>query len=498
MFALVNHSISDRGNGLQAKASCLLSLVVSILFLCLLPILGHAQTGLPNNIANALKKSGFSTTGIGLYIQEVSASTPVVSYQANVPLNPASVVKLVTTAASLALLGSAYQWSTDVWYTGSIKNNRLNGDLYFHGNGDPYLTPERFWLLLNRVWLFGIKDIRGDVFVDNSYFKTMPINYAAFDSQPYRTYHVGPNALLIGFQATEFHFFIDNNSTPKSIRITPFPESAKIRIINKIKLVGGACGNWKKRLSLETKVTKGIVEVSFGGRFARACQRRTLYRRVTNTQDHFQHFFHPIWQQVGGKLKGNVLPGLLPKKANLAIQAASISLGDAIRRINKFSNNVMTRQVLLTLGAHSLGPPGTAAKGITAVKTWLKKINLDTSTLILDNGAGLSRKTRISAELLGKMLHFIFQQAYMPEFMASLPISGYDGAMAQRFNQGPLLGRAHIKTGLLNFVQTMAGYVSTASGKRYVVVLLHNDPRAHSQDAERFQDYIIKWIFNLK
>ena len=86
----------------------------------------------------------------------------------------------------------------------------------------------------------------------------------------------------------------------------------------------------------------------------------------------------------------------------------------------------------------------------------------------------------------------------MPEFIAALPVSGYDGTVARRFEDTPLVGRAHIKTGLLDFVQSMAGYVTTATGKRYVVVLLQNDPQAHTKSAEKLQNQVISWIYSLK
>jgi D-alanyl-D-alanine carboxypeptidase/D-alanyl-D-alanine-endopeptidase (penicillin-binding protein 4) len=242
----------------------------------------------------------------------------------------------------------------------------------------------------------------------------------------------------------------------------------------------------------------GVLEVNFSGRYARDCGKRTLYRRVTEAKDHFQHFFLPLWQQLGGAFSGRIIQGTLPNDVTLVVEESSISLAEALRLINKFSNNVMTRQVLLTMGAHSFGPPGSTEKGIAAIKSWLANNNLNDSGLQLDNGAGLSRDTRASAAFLGQMLHYVFQQAYMPEFVSSLPLSGYDGTMAYRFNEEPLLGRAHIKTGLLDFVQSMAGYVDTASGKRYVVVLLHNHPRAHTKAGERLQNEVIQWVYNLK
>lgn len=465
----------------------------AILAVLALPLVAVAGGKLPPELAAAIKQTGFKDDGIGLFIQAVDGDKPIVAYQANKAFNPASVVKLVTTSAALGMLGPGYRWSTNVYYTGRIDGDTLQGDLYFQGNGDPYLTPERFWKLLNRVAIDGVQHVAGDIHFDNSYFKPKPVDYGAFDEQPYRTYNVGPNALLVGFQATEFHF----NTDGRHVKITPFPDSPRLRIVNKVKPVNGRCGRWQKRLSLSTKQVDGDLQVIFGGRYARSCEQRTLYRRVAGAQDHFQDFFLPIWHELGGTVKGNITPAVLPDSANLLLEASSISLAEAVRLINKFSNNVMTRQVLLTLGAQAMGPPGTTEKGIKAVETWLQARHLDDAVLELNNGAGLSRDTRVSAAFLGRLLQYVYHQAYMPEFMASLPVSGYDGTMAHRFNNEPLQGHTHIKTGLLDFVQTMAGYVTNAAGQRYIVVLLHNDSKAHTKAGRRLQDRVIRWTYNL-
>ncbi|MFV2054837.1 MAG: D-alanyl-D-alanine carboxypeptidase/D-alanyl-D-alanine-endopeptidase [Thiohalomonadales bacterium] len=461
--------------------------------LVFLPLSLAAQDTLPLDLSKAIKKNGFSNNGIGLFIQSVNDKQTIVSYHAKQALNPASVIKLVTTAAALGILGSGYRWSTDVSYTGSIKEATITGDLYFKGNGDPYLTPERFWRLLNRIAIYGVTDIQGNVYFDNSYFDPGQINYASFDSQPYRTYNVGPNALLIGFQATEFHFSHSNNK----VSITAFPSSPKLHIKNNVKLSKGRCGSWQKRLNISTQTVATELQIKFTGRYAKACDKKTLYRRVTETQDHFRHYFLPLWRQIGGSISGQILARKMEVNSNPILSDESISLSEAIRYINKFSNNVMTRQLLLSMGAQQLGIPGTTTKGIIAVNNWLDQQGLDHSSLQFDNGAGLSRKTRVSAEFLGTLLLYVFQQPYMPEFISSLPVSGYDGTMANRFKGQALQGRTHIKTGLLDFVQSMAGYVMAKNGKRYVVVLLHNHPKAHTKSATRLQNDIIRWVYEL-
>jgi D-alanyl-D-alanine carboxypeptidase/D-alanyl-D-alanine-endopeptidase (penicillin-binding protein 4) len=472
---------------------------LSYIFILIIIIASNATCNaavelLPAELKQAIEQRGFETGGIGLYIRATDNEKPLVVFQANKALNPASVAKVITTAAALSRLGAGYRWSTEIWYTGTIRNNTLEGDLYFVGNGDPYLTPERFWRLLNRIKIFGIEHINGNVYFDSTYFDPEPIDYAAFDEQPFRTYNVGPNAFLVGFQATEFHFDVVNGT----VVIKPFPASQKIKVVNNVKAGSGRCVSWQKRLTLATEQKKDYLQVTIGGRFARSCGKRTMYRRVSGAEDHFQHFFLPLWQQIGGSLQGDIKPGRVPRDAQLALEHGSVTLAEAVRLINKFSNNVMTRQVLLTLGAKEFEPPGTTAKGIVAIKRWLAQQQLQEPSLVLDNGAGLSRETRVTARFLGELLYNTFYQGYMPEFIASLPVSGYDGTMAHRFRDTPLQGHAHIKTGLLDFVQSMAGYVTTADGKRYVVVMLHNDKRAHTRDAARLQDDIIQWVYNLK
>ncbi|MGB5307924.1 MAG: D-alanyl-D-alanine carboxypeptidase/D-alanyl-D-alanine-endopeptidase [Arenicellales bacterium] len=472
--------------------------LVWVILVLFTPVPAAAGAELPPELAAAIKDADFSSDGIGLFIQGVDNEKPLVALHADLFLNPASVIKLVTTAAALDMLGQGYRWSTEVMYTGNIEGHTLNGDLYIRGNGDPYLTPERFWRLLNRIYIVGIHRITGDVLIDNSYFEPGKVDYAAFDQQPYRTYNVGPNAVLVGFQATEFHLDIDTTGTDPAVKITPFPQSPRLRIINQVKLVNGSCNAWKKRLSLETRNNAGMLEVVFSGNYALACKQRTLYRRVSEAQDHYQHFFLPLWNQIGGSVDGKITQGIVPADAKRLLEESSISLAEAVRLVNKFSNNVMTRQILLSMGAQEFGPPGTTDKGIAAVNAWLVEHKLDHPDLQLDNGAGLSRHARISAGLLGELLLHVYKQAYMPEFIAALPVSGYDGTMAHRFNDTPLVGHAHIKTGMLDFVQSMAGYVTTATGKRYVVVLLHNDKRAHTRSAEKLQNQLINWIYKLE
>ena len=168
-------------------------------------------------------------------------------------------------------------------------------------------------------------------------------------------------------------------------------------------------------------------------------------------------------------------------------------LGEIIRSVNKFSNNVMARQLLLTLGAERQGPPGTTAKGAAAIRAWLDAAGIDMPALVMDNGSGRSRRTRVSAAGLGRLLQAAYRSPTMSEFVASLPLAATDGSMSRRLRGDPLAGRAHVKTGLLEGVLALAGYVHAVSGRSYVVVLLLNHPGVHYGVGSAVQDALLRW-----
>jgi D-alanyl-D-alanine carboxypeptidase/D-alanyl-D-alanine-endopeptidase (penicillin-binding protein 4) len=173
----------------------------------------------------------------------------------------------------------------------------------------------------------------------------------------------------------------------------------------------------------------------------------------------------------------------------------SPTLAEVITRVNKHSNNVMARHLLYTLSAEVLGAPGTEAGGRKVVGDWLVDNDLELATLAFENGAGLSRDARISARDFGAMLKFAWQQPYMPEFVASMPISGMDGTLRRKFGSKPLLGRAHLKTGTLDHVAAIAGYLQARSGRRFSVVALHNHKDVHRGTGAEVQDALLRWLY---
>lgn len=440
---------------------------------------------LPAPLAQIMKRHRLSTAGLSVYAQVLGDSRPFLSVAADTPRNPASVLKLVTTLAALEELGPAYQWKTEVYGGGAPRDGRLEGDLYLKGYGDPYLVIEQFWRLVRGLRLSGLQEVNGDLVLDQSHFAEEPGDPAEFDGRPLRAYNVLPRALLVNFQAVQIRLL------PQSRRLHIVADPA-VPLENRLKLVAGACHGGGHRWSMRAH-GGNRARLAFSGTYVADCGETELYRVLSDTGPYVHGVFKALWEEQGARLRGGWRDGITPHDATLLYTFRSAPLADVVRLINKFSNNVMTRQLLLTLAAERFGPPGTSENGERAVREWLQRRELDFPEMVLDNGAGLSRSARLSARSLGQLLLAAHHSPYMSEFMSALPVSGQDGTLANRFG-GDLTGRSHLKTGSLNGVRSLAGYVLDGTGRRVAVVFLYNDPRANSAAAEALQRALIEWI----
>ena len=450
-----------------------------------------ASDKLPEPIAAALKRHGILARGLSLYVHEIGQPEPLLQVAADVPRHPASTIKVLTTLAALEALSPAWRWKTEAYITAPIRNGQLDGDLYLKGYGDPYLVIEYFWRFLRTLRAEGLEVIHGDIVLDQSYFAREPGDAGEFDNQPLRAYNVLPNALLVNFQAVNFHFL------PQVSRIHVFadPMPANVEVDNQVTLAHGPCRGWGRNLGMKVRHENDQTRVIFSGTYDAACGDNELFRVVSEPAPYILGIFRALWTELGGRFEGGAREGTVPAEAHLLATAYSPPLADIIRSINKYSNNVMARQLLLTLGAEQAGAPGTTEKGIVAVRAWLKHRGLDFPELVLENGAGLSREEAISARHLGEVLLTAWRSPYMPEFISSFPISAMDGTLRKRFNEASFEGQMHLKTGSLQDVRSVAGYVQDRAGRRVVVVCLHNNPQADTAAGEAVQEAVLQWVY---
>jgi serine-type D-Ala-D-Ala carboxypeptidase/endopeptidase (penicillin-binding protein 4) len=444
---------------------------------------------LPITVADALQRAEIPDSAVGIYVREANANPILLASNEMAPFNPASTMKLVTSNAALEILGPSFTWKTQAYTEGKQTGDVLHGDLIIKGSGDPKLVIENFWLFLRRIRAKGIREIRGNLILDRSVFEDSVYDPAKFDGDPMKPYNVGPDALLLNYKALGFRFAPDEARAAVSVAIDP-PLAASYPVTPP-RLANGDCGDWRGKLS--SAVDGGGAR--FNGVFSASCGEKTWYvhpYQMTHTQ-YFALTFRRIWADLGGTLKGAVRPGLVSPTARLVVEWESVALSEVIRDINKYSNNGMARQLLLTLANSVLKLPANTERGAAVVRTWLTNKGIDAPEMSIENGSGLSRTERISALTMGRLLAAAFQAPTMPEFMASLPLVGYDGTMRLRLTTQTVAGKAHIKTGMLSEVRTIAGYVLAASGKRYVVVFMINHANAiRGQDA---QDALLQWVY---
>jgi D-alanyl-D-alanine carboxypeptidase/D-alanyl-D-alanine-endopeptidase (penicillin-binding protein 4) len=472
--------------------------------------------GLPEGLIKLLNKYKIPKQNISIYIRDLNAASPMLTHNADKLRTPASTMKLLTTYAALKTLGPNYSWRTEVWLRGDLKNGVLNGDLLLKGYGDPFLVYENFWKLVKTLRDKGLKQINGNIIIDNTYFKLDKHDPAAFDGKAYRIYNAQSSAMMFNFQATRFlftplSFDKDKALTSKKkkrkstkrvkdgkgkgkgkVNVVPFPRIDNFIFDNQIKLTKGRCrkSHFRPKLS---KNKKGIMVIK--GNYAAKCGQRFILRAISNPEEHVFYAFRDFWLDLGGTFKGGLKTGRVTEDDELFHVYSSPTLGQQMRLINKWSNNVMTRQLLLTLGARKYGVPGTLDKGRRAVLDVLTANNIDTNGIRLENGSGLSRIAQISAKQMGKLLETAFRDPFMPEFMASLSLPGIDGTLVNRFRKDDLRGRSHFKTGTLDYVTAIAGYMLNRKGKRLVVVIQHNGKRTGAGRGAKIQDVLIRWSF---
>jgi serine-type D-Ala-D-Ala carboxypeptidase/endopeptidase (penicillin-binding protein 4) len=476
--------------------------------------------GVPAEVAAALQRANVPLDAVSMLVTDVQGRAPArLSHRANVPVNPASVMKLVTTTAALDLLGPTFAWSTPVFVDGTVRDGMLNGNLIIKGQGDPKLVSERLWLLLRRVQGLGLKTINGDIVLDKSAFETVEVDPSLFDGEPLRPYNAAPEALLINFKAVVMTFVPDAASGVAQIQMEP--PLAGVQMQNSVPLSAGACSDYRSSLKADFVDANRI---RFLGSYPTSCGEKVWPVAYADPKSFAVRAVEGMWREMGGKITGTVREGRLPATTGAAgavlkpaFEVSSPMLPEVIRDINKYSNNVMAQQLFLTLGlqnkmaasgaagtngvtgaanaANTASPggltqPATLAASREMVQRWWRNNISEADVPVLDNGSGLSRTERISANALGKLLQYAYAAPTMPELMSSLPISGLDGTM--RSSRSKARGSAHLKTGTLSNASAIAGYVLANSGKRYVVVMVVNQTGAAA--ARPAMDALLDWV----
>jgi serine-type D-Ala-D-Ala carboxypeptidase/endopeptidase (penicillin-binding protein 4) len=449
-----------------------------------LPGYASPAASVPVSVTQIIAAQRLPASAVSFVILDPDTGRTILSQSPDTPRSPASTIKTLTTFAALDSLGPAYNWQTRAWTRGD--------DLILQGGGDPYMTLERWWSFVQGLRAAGLRSIRGDVVIDNGAFSLPTQDPGAFDGRPNRSYNVLPDALMVNFQSIEFKLTANAETRRAEIVATPAP--VNLAIENRIRYAPGRCTGTASRVDFQVPSPQWD-RVIFSGTLSPHCAQRSIARVLLQPASYAFGTFVELWRESGGEFAGKLRTEPTPADAKPLLSFDSLSLGEIVRLTNKFSSNLMARHLLLTVGKERFGEPATLQKGADTMAEWGRERGLDLQGIDIDNGSGLSRSTHISALQLAKALSAAFRSRFAPEFMASLPLAGLDGTLRSRMKSSPA-GSVRLKTGHLDGVSGVAGYVTTAGGKTYVLASLVNNARADYGAAEPLHAALVAWILD--
>ncbi len=457
-----------------------------ILLLCTWSFLSASMS---ETIEQMIAKNKIKPEQVSILIRSAKSGNTLVSHHADKIRKPASVMKVLTTYSALLELGAEFRWPTKFYYHGNYKKGIIDGDLIIKAYGDPTLSSKDIPRIVRRLQALGIKSITGDMVIDRSFFDVSDRISSGFDNHSFSEYNAMPDTMM----------FDDHLCTvvvkPKDGQIIAYKrtQDQSYEVINNMKATEKSCaGNrsWP-RVLINTESIPPRVTLS--GTLSLKCRPRYIKKLVTHAYQSFYYTLRAEMIRRGIAFHGQLQLAKVPAGARSLFTHFSKPLLQIIAKTNKKSNNLYARHLMLLLGAKRYGAPATESKGRKAIKEILGRLDLIRSgSVVLDNGSGLSRQSRITARALSDILQDA-NKRYGLQWRQSLSIAGIDGTIKKRFKRTIAKGRAWMKTGTLKDAKNIAGYVQSKGSKRlYTVVVLYNG--REKWKGSSLQNQIITWL----
>ena len=444
------------------------------------------QPRLAEHLPRLLGGCGLPSASLGLCITPVDSPRVLASMNGDTPFVMASTAKIVTSLAALNLLGLRWRWRTHAFATGPIQGGRLLGDLLIVGGGDPRLTPAELRRWLQSLRAQGLHEVRGDLVVDRSAFHLQELDHVGTPLPGLeRPHHARPDAL--GVEAGVVRVQLQH-SRGRVAEIHTEPPLDATRLVNRL-VSGGAC-----TAALRWHDPPGPLQLVIDGQWGASCGVRQFQLPVPVGTSLAAPMVAGLWRDLGGRVLGRVREGdlsggraeghrlplmgadgepLMPLSTHL-----SPPLPEVVHEINKTSNNVAARHLMLSLARGFPTQPATLARARDRVHHWLQRQGLASGDIELDNGSGLSRAERGKPQALVHLLRRAWVDDESRAFIDSLPVAGVDGTLAHRLQGGAAMGQAYLKTGTLLDTRALAGYVRSRSGRLHAVAMFVNHPEA--------------------
>ncbi len=464
-------------------------MIKNILLLILLSSWIYA---LPAGINSIINKSGISKNDISIYIKEAgNGGRELASLNASKTRTPASVIKVLSTYAAVLKLGFDYRWPTQFYKRGTVKNGVLNGDLVVKGFGDPTLSSKDLTSIVANIKAKGIKKITGNIVIDRTYFAVGTKNNSGFDKHTYSPYNAMPDAMMFNERVSTICVTPNKNVVYKKVA------DGSYKIKNNLQRVNKPCKGRYSWPGIKIDNSSATPEVWLQGKISKKCGKRNICKVITKPYKSFYYALKDALKKEGVTVSGGMRLNKVPSNANILFTHYSRSLEKIVSKTAKKSNNLYARHLLLFLGAKMYGAPATLSKGRQAVEYILRsKGAISSGTLKIDNGSGLSRSAKLNAKQLANMYDNAYTR-YGSRWMKTLSVAGVDGTIKRRFRGTVVKNRAWMKTGTLNRVKNIGGYVKSRSGRLYTVVILVNTKQGRWK-ASKLQNNIMKWLVTYK
>lgn len=441
-----------------------------------------ARDTLPAGVQQALHQAGVPADALAAVALPLPGSLWQRPWQhrGQVPMQPASTMKLLTSIVALDLLGPNHRGHTELRSAAPLEAGTLQGDLVLRGGADPELGLPQFWALLLDLRQAGVTHIAGNLLVDRSLFRPARFDQGLppFDESPEFAYNVIPDALLLAGNLLP----LEIKATAGGVVASTVPAMPGLEITSRMVLNDRPCSGWDTdwKPAQVTPAPAGGTRIELHGGFPRGCTQRTALQLI-DRQELTERLFRTLWQGLGGSWAGRALEQAAPAGARLLARHDSRPWGEVLRHLNKTSDNALTRLLFLELGVPAMASqPQASTRDLAdrAVRQWLAEHGITDAGLVLDNGSGLSRSERITPWQLASLLRVAHAGRHAAELSMSLPVAGVDGSLRRRLADSPAAGWARLKSGTLRNVVALAGYVNDPEGRPWAVAMMVNHERA--------------------
>ncbi|MCB0419964.1 MAG: D-alanyl-D-alanine carboxypeptidase/D-alanyl-D-alanine-endopeptidase [Bdellovibrionales bacterium] len=433
---------------------------------------GQSKTDLTKKIENNIRKYAIPKTSLSMAIgREVDGQVEIIySLNDKQKFMPASLTKMVTGAAALELLTNDFQQSTQIWLSRKINGATYEGDIYLVGNGDPGFVSENLWFLVNEFVRTGIKEIKGNIVVDDSRFDSIRFDPGRDPQRVNRAYDAPIGAMSFNWNSVNVFIRPGSKVGAKPILFAD-PESAYIQIDNRVKTIKGS----SVRVGVQRVEKKNGDLIRVKGAIGINAPETVKYTSISKPEIWSGYQLLAFFERRSIRVKGSVQKGSVPIDASMVAEYKGKQLAESVRDMLKYSNNFVAEMLTKNIAAKMKGPPGKMDAGIEAISQYLVSRGFQRSHFMISSPSGLSRKNQLrSADLLSLLLDLKSDFKVFPEFVSALPIMGVDGTLKSRLNDDDIKNRIRAKTGLLTGVVGLAGYASPKSRSPLAFVFIFN------------------------